>query len=260
MGKARFLLAIVAYVVVLGTFSAWAQEEQKPLPSMRFTGTFTASLEAAKSETCMRLWPDETYMYLGKPRSREWMEAMYQRFAYQIVQVDGKYLDVGKALVGASEVPAVAEIGPTGETPAGCEVMQVIDNRQVLIRRPEFTFRSRVIGGGGGALGAMHRMIQEGAASVHRDELLFHVSGVDTKNLLDGAKFNAKLVSIGTYSYESVAGGPVTVPSYTVHRPLTREQFAQALASGVRLVSYVRIEQKKLGSATEIKAVGFLVP
>jgi hypothetical protein len=130
--------------------------------------------------------------------------------------------------------------------------MQVIDKEQVLIRRPEF--RAHMTGGGGGGLESMGRRLDEAAASL--PELIFHVKGVDTKGLTDGARFNAKLVCIGTYHYKTVLGAGSTVPSYTVHTPLTKEQFAEALAGGLQLVSYRRVEQKKPGGVIEVKVVG----
>ncbi len=221
-----FLVTVGACVVVLQILGAWPEEQQRALPSMRVTGTFTASEEVAKRETYLRLWPADTYVYLEKARSKEWMEAMYQRFACQIVHVRGNYIDVGRPLaVGAVKTQthemyewpsetlvsvfpgADRDIGPAGQTPGGWRVMQVVNDREVLIYLRGFSGRC-------------------------------HVYGVDTKKLVDDAEFKATLVSIGTHSYETVTGARATVPSYTLYGPLTREQFAEALGRGTRLVSY----------------------
>ncbi len=169
----------------------------------------------------------ETYMYLGKPRTKAWFDRVYRDFADKITFVDGQYLDVGKALVGASEVPGVAEIGSAGETPDRCKVFQVVAEDAILVRRSEFR-----TGGGPGGFPWIHR------------ELFFHVKGVDTKDLTDGAEFSAKLLSIGTYHYTAVDGAIKTIPSYTIHAPLTKEEFADALANGFRLVKYRKVTTK----------------
>ena len=186
----------------------------------------------------------ETYMYLGRPRDKAWFERMYKAFADKIVRVDGKYLDVGKALVGGSEVPGVAGIGGAGATPIGSTVMDVIDKSQVLIR----------IYWPWGPQGMAP------IVSSHSPDYIFHVTGVTTKGMVDGAPFRADLVCIGTHHYTTVSGAGATVPSYTIRRWLTQEQFAEALAGNLQLVSYRRVEQRRPGRDPEIKVLGTPVP
>ena len=223
-----------------------AQMSPSPASSQPSTAQAPSPTESPKTETIM---------YLGKPRPKLWVDYMYKQFADKIVIVNGKYIDVGKAMAGASEVPAVAEIGAAGETPGWCQVMQIIGKDEALIRRP--AFHSQVTGTGGGA-GGYAAGIQ--AALLSKPELIFHVKGIGTKGLVDGAEFRAKLVCIGTYNYGNVAGGGSTIPSYAVHTPLTREQFTEAIAGSFQLVSYRAVKQKKPGGEMEIKAVGTPVP
>lgn len=117
---------------------------------------------------------------------------------------------------------------------------QVIGNEDVLIRRPGI--RSHTTGGRGvQSLDGFAASVQESALSQPpRPELTFHVKGVNTKGLVDGAEFAefyGPLVCIGTYSFVPVGGGSSTVWSYVVHRRLTEEQFADALAKGFELAS-----------------------
>jgi cell division protein FtsB len=176
----------------------------------------------------------ETYMYLGKPCPKMWFEQMYRKFADKIVRVDGKYLDVGKAVAGyTDDQPYVGDIGTAGVIPIGCTIMQVIDNDEVLILKPGWSREVLIV----------------------PDEI-FHVTGVDTKGLVDGSPFQAKIVCIGTYHYVTVTGAGATITSCAVHTPLTKEQFAEALAGGLQLVSYRRVEVQKPGGEREFKTVG----
>lgn len=186
---------------------------------------------------------DNTYMYLGRPRPQSWFEKTYREYHDKIVNVNGKYLDIGNLVLRADDI--VPEVAAYGKTPANCEVMQVLGESEVLIRRPAF----RVIGGA-----SLHSRIQAAASSL--PELIFHVKGVDTKGLVDGAEFTAQLVCIGTYR----SGDGSTIPSYAVYTPLTKEQFADALAKGFRLVSYRFVKQPKVGGGTETRIIATPAP
>ena len=185
----------------------------------------------------------ETYMYLGKPCPKAWFEQMYRRFGDKIVRVGGKYLDVGKPLVGLTDqVSWAPNIGTAGKLEGGYRIMQVIDDDELIIRVPGWSY---------------------GGITV-RDSFL-HITGLDTKGLVDGGLIEAKVVYIGTYHYKTVTGAGATIPSLAVHTPLTQEQFAEALAGGLELVSYRRVERRveqKVpgGKKLEAVAVGTPVP
>ena len=226
-----------------------AQMSPNPASSQPSTAQAPSPTESSKTETIM---------YLGKPRPKLWVDYMYKQFADKIVIVNGKYIDVGKAMAGASEVPAAAEIGPCGETPYNCKIMQIIAKDEVLIRRAAVGSQGGMAPGTSMSADDYARRVQQAVFS--RPELIFHVKGIDTKSLMDGSDFKAKLVSIGTYNYGNVSGGSSTIPSYAVNTPLTREQFTGAIAGGFQLVSYRAVKQKKPGGEMEIKAVGTPVP
>jgi len=48
----------------------------------------------------------------------------------------------------------------------------------------------------------------------------------------------APLIYIGPINYVTVMGAPETVQGYRMHRPLTREQFVDAIHKGFELVRY----------------------
>jgi len=65
--------------------------------------------------------------------------------------------------------------------------------------------------------------------------------------MVDGERFQEGIVKIGTYRYETVAGSVKTIPSYYVHGSLPRvskEQFADALAKGFKLVDRPTVDVK----------------
>jgi hypothetical protein len=94
--------------------------------------------------------------------------------------------------------------------------------------------------------------------------LIFQVKGVPTKGLVDGASYDARLVCVGTYKY-----GSRTVPSYAIHTPLTKEQFADALAKGFMLADYRTVKYQaqvdvdsegKPKMGTRVKVVATPIP
>lgn len=186
-------------------------------------------------ETCTITWattlPEvtkiETYMYLGKSHPQVWFEQMYKEFADKIVFADGKYLDAGKsALSGWPEIdPTSPATSVWGKTPYGCKVRQVLSPNDVLIERPSEVREWP------DPLGVQFYTVPA---------LLFHVKGVDTKGLVDGTEFKARLVYTGTYSYSGR-----TIASYTIYGPLSKEQFADALAKGFKLVRYKKVSHKE---------------
>ena len=66
---------------------------------------------------------------------------------------------------------------------------------------------------------------------------MFHLKGIQTKGLVDGMGLKPDMIVIaaGTYRYTAVSGAVLTVPSYMVPVPLTKQEFADALAKGIKL-------------------------
>ena len=165
--------------------------------------------------------PAGMYVYLGKLRSEAWFEDMYKRFADQIALVDGQYVHRRVDLARVLKLAMAVVPSSPGRHERGCRVMQVIDEKQMLVRDWG---------------------------------IIAHITGVRTAGLVDGTGFGpAILTCIGTYRYKTVTGAAATVPSYAVvHIPLTREQFAGALAAGVPLVT--------LPGITDVPVVGDETP
>jgi hypothetical protein len=70
-------------------------------------------------------------------------------------------------------------------------------------------------------------------------DFIFHVTGYDGPSLSDDQIFpyTGKLICVGTYKYTATDYAQKTVQSFKVwqSKPLTKEQFADAIKSGIRL-------------------------
>ena len=127
--------------------------------------------------------------------------------------------------------PTPSALGTYSQTPSNCEVLRVLGRSSVLIIRPkriERYYSRRTLRGRG---------IRGSERTLKTPELIFHVIGVDTEGLVDGAAFRARLLRIGTYQYSEASGSKKMVAAYAVPAPLAREDFAEALAGGLQLVS-----------------------
>ena len=71
------------------------------------------------------------------------------------------------------------------------------------------------------------------------DDMVIHLKGMSTKGMVTGDYLLQHwVVYIGPYQYRTTQGGTHTVRSYELYRPLTKEQFADALAKGFKLHRY----------------------
>jgi len=164
-----------------------------------------------------------TYTYLGRPVSQKWLDEMYERFAEKIALVDGTYVDTCK--------PTLDDY-PRSFAPSqlwGFKVETIISESQAMLYREPMLPRR------GPPLSNLPML----------PECRLHLRGIDTAGLVDGQKVTEELipkgiVRVGRYQYLDVIGSMRTIPSYAVPRELTRDQFADALRKGFKLVAYSR--------------------
>ena len=184
-------------------------------------------------------------VYLEKPRSPKWLATMYEKYHDKIASINGRYIDIGKSLLRSLTVEK--ESPKKGKeyriTPESCKIFQVINKAEALIKRPAF----RATYSGSSTWGRIQ------AAAASRPELLFHVKGLNAKNLTDGSPFSGKLVYRGSYRYRTIQGSISSVQSFVVYKPLTHKQFVDALVKGFKLNDYrlvaVKPDKKKSGWA-----------
>jgi hypothetical protein len=192
-----------------------------------------------------------TVVYRGSTRTPAWFDEQYAKFKDQIAIMDGKYVNIGKALLDPVLVSATEpdDVGDVRRTPVWSKVFRVIGEKEVLMRLPP----------------ANRAAADKGKADENPPPAsLFHVSGANTKGLApDGALAQSVLLYAGSYPYTAKDGTTTKIQSYTAYTPLAREQFAAALVSGFQLVEYSRTpagKEAKAGGATPSPIVATPVP
>jgi|GEM_PF-3337645 len=171
------------------------------------------------------------YMYLGKQRTKAWFDKMYEKFADKISVVDGKYYDIGEDILRMRWVwkkpPEIGGLRCSGEM--GKIVQSIADH--------EARVESRLWG--------------------TPETVRYYVSGISKdKNIADN-KFEVLLVYTGPYRYVTTMGASQAIQGYAVYRPLTKEQFQEAIASGITLVEYKAVT--KTVAEKGVSGAGFSV-
>lgn len=151
--------------------------------------------------------PNIGIVYKGKTRDNNWFENMYSRYSNLIVLYNNKYEYI-------DDLPPVNVFNPTTwHDPRfyAWKVLSVINNNEILIRH---------VGG---------------------VETIYHICGLNG-NYVDDAIFDENKIFIytGTYKYASAFGANNTVSSFCAYKPLTREQFAEAINEGFMFDRHVK--------------------
>ncbi len=153
-------------------------------------------------------------VYRGGKRDKKWFDMMYVKFRDKIVRFEGKYIDISPGKCRAM-TPA-ERVWPKG-TPVRINykttVTGVVRKGQVLI------------------------------SNIYGTPRIVHVHGLE-RVFVDGQDFlpaGTLCIYTGTFEYTNPLGGHHTVPSLAVPKPLTKEQFAEAINRGFELVEYKKI-------------------
>ena len=169
-------------------------------------------------------------IYRGKERDEEWFNRMYERFSDKISLAGEKFYDLRTFEPKEIEADFV-EIGAIVDAGYGDnKVISVIGDGEALIRHV------------GGRLSQM----RVGGMPISYPDVIYYLCGYD-HSLIDEQTLNMKkLICVGTYKYTAASGVQKTVQSFKVWepKPLTKEQFAEALRSGFELVNYVEKQGK----------------
>ena len=162
---------------------------------------------------------------------------LYERHRQQLAYVDGEVVSVDRGGGRPKQIDEKVPGGGTGYrvTPEDCKVQQVVARDEIIVVRPG---SRRLVSHESRPLGPSITIYDT------RPRLEFHVKGVDTERIVDGAPFSGELVYRGTYRH-----GGATIQSYVGYRPPTKEQFADALAKGLTLDEDTSAYRKTLGDA-----------
>jgi hypothetical protein len=198
-------------------------------------------------------------VYKGKPRTEQWVNTQYARFRDKIMMVEGKAVDLDHAPFALEEIGLTPPQAPAlvRRLPPRAKVLQVLKPTEILVYRSFYAGRSANYQSMSGrfmhwAPGTSPTGDGGGAGSPAEPELLFHLRGIDATNLSENAPlstFNepratpvgggspsAIVVYVGTFQYPGADGTLTTVQSYQVPSPITKQEFAAALNSGLELV------------------------
>ena len=183
--------------------------------------------------------PDRPIVYRGHERTKEWFNRMYERFSDKIALAGDKFVVLG--IYKPKEISGdFVEIG-------------------TIVKLPELDCTQEVISVIGGGEAVVHcrfyQVIQHGNTPTGEvydtgPGFIYHLCKYD-RPLIDGQSLDMikNLICVGTYKYTTALGGQKTVQSFKECKPepLTREQFAEAISSGVELVNYVERGGKTIG-------------
>jgi hypothetical protein len=163
--------------------------------------------------------PGTKYTYKGRAVSEQWFEDRYKEFSDKIVTIDGKYFLVWRAMLAPELITAAKpDVGTPG-----------------LVT--------------GKVSGITDSTIAVYATTSDGDEVQVRVSGVDVKKYAEDAPFSAVAVFAGMDR-----NGGHRVREYVAPTKLTKEQFAEALAGGLKLVRYTKVKERR---TVAVNAGGF---
>jgi hypothetical protein len=166
-------------------------------------------------------------IYNGKERTANWLDAAFRKYGPVILTGDGKsFVDTGYMrqpeaclLLAGQTLPTTIESDPPAIGDFGvayATVLQVLTPDEVL-------------------------------ATVHEEltnkVILIHIEGIDAKLTTDGSSVSTQtFMYLGPYSYKNAEGIKVTIQSWRVCRPVTKDEFAVALSRGLILMDRKRVK------------------
>ena len=174
-----------------------------------------ASGEVAAADVDPDEIPDEI-IYRDRVRTESWFNRMYEDYADDISEVNGQFLWI------AGDVRDDSHVKPQPPEQLGrwrrcCRrVAAVIDESNVILA----------------------------LFSAYDAAVWFHVEGIDTTDMVNDQAVETEqgLIYVGIYNWDGRR-----IQSYVPYVPLTRRQFAEALAQGVVLVDYTRERNRRTG-------------
>ena len=154
----------------------------------------------------------DNIVYRGRKRSRGWFERIYEKLYDKIAYFDGEYIDIGKVIANHGGWLSSSRSMPRGyitKAPWNSKVLSVLENAAVLI---------------------------------HKDGIVWHVHSLE-RGFVDDEWFpeDKIFICVGTYTYITPLGAQKTVSSFVICKHLTKEQFAEAINRGFKLIEYETI-------------------
>lgn len=162
------------------------------------------------SDAYSRLGNDEDAEKARKESIRIAVESLYPKYKNKYSLLNGRYHDISE---GLSNLWLLASDEPEREAWSIGDVVKMWDPYEVLsvIGKGEYLLINAAPFAGGSVI---------------------HVHGIE-RSFVDGERFPSRmLIYTGTYRYVTITGGRATVRSFTPCKPLTKDQFADAVSKG----------------------------
>jgi hypothetical protein len=186
--------------------------------------------------------PTTQLQYRGRTVSSQWFDSMYQEFADKIVMQGTQFVCAGHAMASKPGIPIPM---PADFAPGALRFLRPGPFRQAVVFQ-------RL--GDSGCLATISIAGITGEVPGRETEIYLEM---DTRNLVDGTPLpDMPVVYVGPHTYTAALGATLTVPGYRLHRPLTRDEFAEALRNGFELIRY-RAVTRKVPVRTSYGAGGF---
>jgi len=165
--------------------------------------------EAEASEISPPIDEPGTYVYRGKSRDQAWFNTMYERYCNQTAKIDDEFFDVGDDQVLPASIKH-AQRGTWAEV-HDAEVKEVLSDPvgyKVNVRRHAYRTSD---------MEPLDELPEETNFDIYLDE--------SSEERMRGDEFEEHIVCISSRHF-------------VIHRPVTREEFAQALRDGFILIRY----------------------
>jgi hypothetical protein len=196
-------------------------------------------------------------VYHGKKRSRLWFDKMYERFNGKIIFVEGKYFDKNTFENSVVETLHDAKTYPKNQI---VKLWEHSGDRTIITGGGTELNIRQVLGDGEALVEvkgwiSVVRTVTEAPIRETEYKTPIHLTGLEGP-LVDGQSISVGcLISLGTYEYITTRGNKSTIPSFKACNflPLTREQFAEAINSGIDIGEYEVVikEYGTLGALSE---------
>jgi hypothetical protein len=154
-------------------------------------------------------------VYLDEVRPPRWVRRMYDKYHDQIAEIDGEYYDIGESRLAKPRLVTAAAVGTWVLVP-DARVQEIVGPNEMIVRVLPQAVKTREWRYG--------QMVD--VYEAHPAQIL--IVETDTSGYGDDHRFFGGLIVVA-------AGQRPRVRPY---EPLSREQFVEAINSGLRLVTY----------------------
>lgn len=218
-------LALIMVWLVLANCSC-GQKKERRLKNNSFAETESQYYGRENAD------PNSYIVYRGKTRTKKWFDKMYEKFRDKYVYIDGKYVHKTSLIMGDMDSNKIWSIGSVVHFPYRSHVEEVLKKGEVIISNDDGYGVKKVL--------HVHGLEDNFVVAQH-----FWTQGVLFK--CTGA-FPYRYTTPGWEPGHHEYVGNLAAYSVVVYKPepLTKEQFTDAINSGLELIEYGEINGKTI--------------